>query len=470
MLRRLRWRKTTPQAEVEEADDTDEIIVTATLRNENLQDVPIAVTAFSGESLEKAGVRDVKSFETVAASFNTNSTQTEIRRHHTARARRWHDRATIPALKSAVGIFLDGVYLSRPGVALGDLLDVQQIELLRGPQGTLFGRNTSAGAVSIKTAKPNLNGFEGFANATYGNYDLFNVQAGVSMPLANNTAGIRLSGAYRKRDGFVRNAVGDDSYNRNRHVVRGQFYYEPSSDLDIRIIADYSKYDEKCCDAIIVRDTSFVANGCLCAWQAFPPMAARRSPAIRRSGIIAAVTTLALRDATKQWGLSGEINYSFGNAKLTAITSFRDFKAASQQETDFVGLLVYSTSDQTSASTPTSARSKTDIKTFTQEIRLAGSALDDKIDYLVGGYYSNEKIDEIQSLTLGADHQAYISATLLSAVPAATAQFLVTAFGPNLARNMFAGGVSSARQSGREQLQTDGTQLVDLHQQYVPRQ
>ena len=138
----------------EASEDTSEIIVTATLRNENLQDVPIAVTAFSGESLEKAGVRDVKNFESVAASFNTNSTQSESG-GTTLRVRGVGTTGNNTGLESAVGIFLDGVYLSRPGVALGDLLDVQQVELLRGPQGTLFGRNTSAGAVSIKTAKPN---------------------------------------------------------------------------------------------------------------------------------------------------------------------------------------------------------------------------------------------------------------------------------------------------------------------------
>ncbi len=425
-----------PQADV--AADSGEIIVTATLRNENLQDVPIAVTAFSGESLEKAGVRDVKSFESVAASFNTNSTQTESG-GTTLRVRGVGTTGNNTGLESAVGIFLDGVYLSRPGVALGDLLDVQQIELLRGPQGTLFGRNTSAGAVSIKTAKPNLNNFEGFANATYGNYNLKNIQAGVSAPLADGKAGVRLSGAWRQRDGFVRNAVGGESNDRNRYTVRGQFYYEPSSDFDVRIIADYSKYNEKCCDAIIVRDTSFVDLGLyslvgLGATGGAPFSGPQAIKDYRTSN------NFELRDAAKQWGVSGEINYALGNAKLTSITSYRDFKAASQQESEFVSALVYSTSNATSASTPTSARSRTNIKTFTQELRLAGSTFEDKFDYLIGGYYSNEKIDEIQSLTLGADHQAYISATLLAAVPAASRPGL----GANPARNIFAGGVSSA--------------------------
>ena len=441
-----------PQDSAEEATDSGEIIVTATLRNENLQDVPIAVTAFSGEALEKAGVRDVKNFESVAASFNTNSTQTESG-GTTLRVRGVGTTGNNTGLESAVGIFIDGVYQSRPGIALGDLLDVQQIELLRGPQGTLFGRNTSAGAVSIKTAKPNLNEFEAFGIATYGNYDLMNLQAGVSAPLADGKAGVRLSAAWRDRDGFLRNAVGGESNNRNRYIVRGQVYFEPSADLNIRVIADHSKYNEICCDAIIVRDTTYatataaVVGGNPLTLYGVNGLPNNGGAPLSPFNDYVTSNNRELRDKTSQYGVSGEINYTMGNANLTSITSYRDFKAQSQQETDYISALVFSSSDRTSASTPNSGHSFTAVKTFTQELRLAGTALDDKLDFLIGGYYSDEKINEIQSLTLGADHQAYISAALTS----------IGLPGGNPARNIFAGGVSSQgatatnnfRQSGR---------------------
>jgi iron complex outermembrane recepter protein len=443
--------QTAPQASEEEST-ADDIIVTATLRNENLQDVPIAVTAFSGENLEKAGVRDVKNFESVAASFNTNSTQTESG-GTTLRVRGVGTTGNNTGLESAVGIFIDGVYQSRPGVALGDLLDVAQIELLRGPQGTLFGRNTTAGAVSIKTQKPNLNEFEAFGSATYGNYDLINLQAGVSAPIADGKAAVRLSGAWRDRDGFLRNAAGGESNSRNRYIVRGQFYFEPSSDLNIRVIADHSKYNEICCDAIIVRDSTYatataaVVGGNPLTLYGVNGLANNGGAPLSPFNSYTSSNNRELRDKTNQYGLSGEINYTFGGVTLTSISSYRDFKAESQQETDYISALVFSSSDQTSASTANSGHSFTKVKTLTQELRLAGSALDDKFDFLVGGYYSDEKINEIQSLTLGADHQAYISAPLSSiGVP-----------GVNPARNIFAGGVSSQgatatnnfRQSGR---------------------
>lgn len=186
---------TDPQSERRSEQD-DEIIVTATLRSENLQDVPIAVTAYSTETLEKSGVKDLRDLGSVSPSFSVNNSSSESG-GTTIRIRGVGTTGNNTGLESAVGVFLDGVYLSRPSVALGDLLDVEQLELLRGPQGTLFGRNTSAGAISIRTAKPNLSEFEGYANATYGNFNLFNVQAGLSAPLVQDKVGVRLSGAYR---------------------------------------------------------------------------------------------------------------------------------------------------------------------------------------------------------------------------------------------------------------------------------
>jgi iron complex outermembrane recepter protein len=419
----------TPQAD-DSAPEGDEIIVTATLRAENLQDVPIAVSAYTGETLEKAGVRDVRSFEAISASFNSNSTQTESG-GSTLRVRGVGTTGNNTGLESAVGIFLDGVYLSRPGVAMGDLLDVEQIELLRGPQGTLFGRNTSAGALNIKTAKPNLTEFEGYANATYGNYDLMNIQAGVSGPISDGVA-FRLSGAWRDRDGFIRNAAGGESNTRNRYVLRGQLLFEPNADLSIRIIGDYAKYNEKCCDALIALDSSYTAFG-LYAANGLPANGGVTvsGPAVLES--YRSSNTAELTDSQRQWGLSGQIEYDLGGAKLTAITGYRDVLSKSRQETDFVGLNVFSTSIGTTSATADSRESFSSIKTFSQEVRLAGSFMDDKVDFLVGAYYLKEKINELGSLTIGPDHQAYISAALSS----------VGAPGVNPARNVFAGGVSS---------------------------
>lgn len=414
----------------EEISDGSEIIVTATLRKENLQKVPIAVTAVNGDALEKRGISDLKSLDSVTPSFslqNANSeagtTQIRIRGIGTA--------GNNIGLEGAVGIFLDGVYLSRPGVALGDLVDVEQIEVLRGPQGTLFGRNTSSGALNIRTVKPALDKVEGFANLTYGNFDHYSVQLGASAPIISDKLAIRVSGAWRKRDGWVIDAAGDDNYNRNRYLVRGQLYWEPSADVSVRLIADYSKSTENCCAPVIIREGSYVAAGI------FTAVGLPANGGVGISGPDAvkdrrAASSDPFNDNQRQWGVSGQLDWQFGDAALTAITSYRDYHANSTSDSDTTTLKVLvgsGTPDDPAGRMPGYG----DIKTFSQELRLAGSLMNDRLQYLVGAYYVDERIEQLQSFAFGPDFQRYISTVLKSVgVP-----------GTNPARDIFAGGVEA---------------------------
>ncbi len=443
-----------PQAAQESEEDTSssEIIVTATLRSENLQEVPIAVSAFNTESLDKAGVRDIRALDSVSTSFNLNSTQTESG-GTTLRVRGVGTTGNNTGLESSVGIFLDGVYLSRPGIALGDLLDVNQVELLRGPQGTLFGRNTSAGALNIRTAKPNLNKFEGFANGTYGNYDLINLQGGVSAPLIDGKLGFRLSAAYRNQDGFGRSVTGAESNDRNRYIVRGQLYFEPNSDFNLRLIGDYQKSNEKCCDAPVIQESSIVAANVFLA-NGLP-----QNGGIVVSGVDAAQNrrgnSQQFRDRIEQGGGSAEANLKIGNADLISISGYRISRAASIQETDFSTLNVFSTS-RGSTGAANAIPSFTKIKTFNQEVRISGEAFEEKLQYLFGVYYSDERINEIQTLTLGTDFQRAISANLTA----------LGAPGPNPALNIFANptgvpgaGVSAAGNFASNRFQQNGRNI-----------
>lgn len=141
----------------------EEITVTATKREESLQDVPIAVTAITPLQIERSGMLDIRDLPMLASSFNMNSSQTESQ-GTTLRIRGVGTTGNNIGLESSVGVFLDGIYLSRPGIALGDQLDVDSIEVLRGPQGTLFGRNVSAGALNLRTRRPSLTAQSGFLN------------------------------------------------------------------------------------------------------------------------------------------------------------------------------------------------------------------------------------------------------------------------------------------------------------------
>jgi len=161
----------------------DEVIVTATRRAESIQDIPIAVTAILPEDLERQGVVNIQNLGSVAPSFATSNAQTASG-SVVLRIRGIGTTSNNIGFESAVGIFVDGAYQSRPAIALSEFVDVERVEVLRGPQGTLFGRNTSAGALNIINVRPDLDEAGGFINATYGNYNLMSLQGAVNIPLA----------------------------------------------------------------------------------------------------------------------------------------------------------------------------------------------------------------------------------------------------------------------------------------------
>ena len=391
-------------AQESEGNLIEEIIVTATKRNESLQEVPIAITAISADALEKAGVKDLRDLSTVAASFNLNSSQTESQ-GSTLRIRGVGTTGNNIGLESAVGVFLDGVYLSRPGVALGDLLDVEQIEVLRGPQGTLFGRNTSAGALNIRTRKPNTQEHEFFANATGGNFDAINIQAGASGPLLEDRLAYRLSGAWREQDGFLESSTGAESRNRDRVLLRGQLQWDISDAADLRIIADYSDVDENCCDAIILQESPAVALG------SFAAAGLPADGGVQNFGFDALESfdsnASEFANPFEQWGVSAELNWALNdNVTLTYIGSYRDFRADSIQDSDFVHLNVFTVE-------PSAAQgfgSFDDIETTTHELRFAGDSK--RLTWLIGGYFSDENIQEQQGLGLGTDFTTNTDANL----------------------------------------------------------
>ncbi|MEQ1550954.1 TonB-dependent receptor [Sphingorhabdus sp.] len=410
------------QAE-EESYENEPIIVTATLRAMDVQDIPIAVTAVAPEALERQGINDIKTLSAITPSFNIQSSQTETQ-GTSIRIRGVGTTGNNTGLESSVGVFIDGVYQSRPGVALGDLVDLERLEVLRGPQGTLFGRNTSAGALNVTTKRPSLSKFEGFANASYGNYDFMNLQAGVSVPVAQDVAAVRLSGTWRKRDGYLTTPAGGESNDRDRYMLRGQLYIEPNADVSIRILGDYSKVDEKCCDAVVVRETEL---------QPFFAFHGLASDGVDQTGP-SAVRNLSsnstrFENGAKQWGISGELKWDIGNAKLTSITAYRDFQSSSTQD-DYTSLSIYSVGPNGSTM-PAGGGFKTgdSIKTFTQELRLQGTAFDDSLDWLVGAFYGKEKIKSLAHSSLGTDFQRAVSAANFGSVAGVNPLFTLTAPG-----------------------------------------
>jgi outer membrane receptor protein involved in Fe transport len=369
-------------AQAEEDSGDEPIIVTATLRAMDVQDIPLAVTAVAPEALERQGVNDIKNLASISPSINIQSSQTETQ-GTSIKVRGVGTTGNNTGLESSVGVFIDGVYQSRPGVALGDLVDIERLEILRGPQGTLFGRNTSAGALNVSTKRPSLSEVEGFANASYGNYNFMNLQAGVSVPITTDVAGLRVSGTWRKRDGYLKSPTGVESNNRDRYMLRGQLYIEPNADVSIRLLADYAKTDEQCCEAVIVRETE------LAPFSAFHGLA---SDGVDQSGM-SALKNLSINggpylNGSKQWGTSAEVKWDLGAAKLTSVTAYRKFDSSSTTVGGFTSNDTYTVGNGAPTSRPGIMPSGDHIKTFTQELRLQGTAMNDGLDWLIGGFYS----------------------------------------------------------------------------------
>ncbi|MEP0189834.1 MAG: TonB-dependent receptor [Erythrobacter sp.] len=402
--------------------DDNAIIVTATRRAQNVQDIPIAVTAVSPEQLEKQGVVNVQNITQVSPSFSTSNAQIASG-SVVLRIRGVGTTSNNIGFESAVGIFVDGAYQSRPGVALSEFVDVERVEVLRGPQGTLFGRNTSAGALNITTVAPDLSEFGGFANATYGNFDLINVQGAINVPLIQDTLGLRVTGAYRNRDGFIDivDSTGTkigESNTIDQFLVRTQLGFESESGIKVRLIGDYSETENQCCSPIELLASANETNGVFAALgltnrggNAHPIVANDQFDQTTAEAALADLTTTANRvpmAMVEQWGITGEISIPLGDsADLIYIGSYRDFQSNENYDTDFSGLDFFDVDDL-----------RTEITTQTHELRIQGEAMGGALQWLVGGYYSDEEILSRTDFSLGSQTDVFYGA------------FLGGAFGP----------------------------------------
>ena len=414
-------------------DDLPEIIVTATRRASPLSNVPIAVTAVTAQSLQNSGVSDMRQLNQLAPSLFVVSTGTEA--NGVARIRGVGTVGDNPGLESSVATFIDGVYRSRTGTGLNELGEVERVEVLRGPQGTLFGRNTSAGLVNIVTKAPEFT-LGGSGEVSYGNYDYWRLGARVTGPLSETIAA-SLEGVYVKRDGFldVVNPAGQkigSTNDRDRFLVRGQLLLEPSDVFSIRLIGDYTRRDESCCGAVYVdvteetgsspqTATTNATNRIVTLLQAMGGVFSNGASPYAQDPYQRKVSITPGRDYVsdlRDWGLSGEINYEFDSGtKLTSITAFRSYKSADYGDVD------YNTVDILYRDAGTYRQ----FRTLTQEFRVQGEAFGGKLDWLVGAYYAHEDLKLRDNIRFGADYGRFASCRLLAGSGATPSPLLALA-------------------------------------------
>lgn len=359
----------------------DVITVTAQKREQTLQEVPVAVTVVTEELLENAQILDIVDLQTAVPSLRVSQNQSPANTSFSIRG--LGSDTNNFGLEPSVGIFVDGVYRSRNGAAVNDFLGLERVEVLRGPQSTLFGKNTSAGVISFTTAEPSME-FGAEAVASIGNLDLYRGQAMVEGPILEDMVAARIDVNWQERDGYVDNLAGGPSLNdRDRWGVRGQFLIEPSSRLSVRVIGDHNSIDENCCAAPFAfhpPGNAFILG--FLGGTVVPP-----DP---DGGDAVAVDEDVAAKIVNQ-GISAEVNYEFDGFTLTSITAYREYDERQRIDPDWVDL------------TMTDLRQLDhEYETTTQEFRITSTG-DRTVDWVGGFYYFNQDLSARNTTRYGPD-------------------------------------------------------------------
>ena len=381
----------TSPALAQDSDD-DVIIVSATKRNTTLQETPVAVTVTTSDVIEKAQILDIKDLQTVVPTFRVSQLQNAG--NTTLSIRGLGNGGNNIGIEPSVGLYIDGVYRSRAAAQIGDLPKLERVEVVSGPQSTLFGKNAPVGVVSIVTAKPEYE-TNGFVEAGVGNFDQLYARGYITGGITDNFA-VSLGGGFQVRDGYFEPAEGTgggDFNDLDRFNFRAQALWEPSDSFSARLIWDNSTLDENCCGVAtaIVGPTAGIVNalGGTVPSQSGDPFDFETAVNVPQTNEI------------DDSGISLQLDWdveALGGATLTSITSNR------RNSYDYFG-----DSDFTSLELLEDTFQFVDIDTFSQEFRLASTG-DQRLSWLIGGFYTNEDIDQESGLDYGSDLRAYIDA------------------------------------------------------------
>ncbi|MEM6808981.1 MAG: TonB-dependent receptor [Pseudomonadota bacterium] len=360
----------------------EEIVVTAAKREQTLQEVPIAVSVTDAETIEKAQIQDVLDLQTVVPSLRVTQLQSSANTNFLIRG--FGNGANNPGIEPSVGVFIDGVYRSRTASAISDLPNLERVEVLRGPQSTLFGKNASAGVISVVTRAPQYE-WGGNASLLAGNFGAIIARGDVTGPLGENVA-FSLSGNVNTRDGYFDNLEdGSEINSRDRWGVRGQLLWDVSDEVSFRLIADYDEIDEDCCGTVNLLNGPTGAAVVGIGGQLVP----------NDEDSFATFINFDTTNVVENGGISLQGDFAFENFDVTSITSFRTQDQNANADSDF-----------TSADLIGRNFEERDIETLTQELRFTTS-FGDNADFLAGFFYFDEEVEYNTELLYGADFRNY---------------------------------------------------------------
>jgi len=392
----------TADADADSGTAVNELIVTARRQSERALDVPIPLSALSGDSLAKTGaytLADVQSQVPALTAYNSNP------RNSSVGIRGIGVSSASDGLDTSVGVYVDGVYLGRPGMALTDLIDVDQVEVLRGPQGTLFGRNSSAGVLNITTKAPSLTP-GATVEASYGNFNYGQVRLSLTGPLLDDKIAARLTAFTTRRDGVLPNIkTGAAANSVNRSGARLQVLFTPDAKFSLKLSGEYSVEDDTCCVSVLksVLPDSVGAT------------TARTKAALTALGY----TPVASLDYTQnnapqemmtdQHAASAEAKYDLGFADLTSISAYRYWHFHPLQDSDGTPLDIIQVNV-----------AQTKDEQYSQEFRLASKP--GRLTWQAGAYLFHQKLRDHYILNqFGYDASAFYTTYARLANPAAAA-------------------------------------------------
>ncbi|MBB4641798.1 TonB-dependent receptor [Rhizorhapis suberifaciens] len=386
MIRRFLWLATASVAAISTqafaADDAaagasegDTIIVMARRRAEDVQDVPVAVSVVDSRTLESTGSFNVARLTQLQPSLQFYSSNP---RNSAANIRGLGAPfgLTNDGIEQGVGVYIDQVYNSRIAAATFDFLDVEQVEVLRGPQGTLYGKNTTAGAINITTRKPSFN-FEGRAEVSVGNLGYVQAKASVSGPIIEDKLAVRLAASSTDRRGTIYNVTTHNWVNEQDNLgLRGVLLWRATDAVDVTLSADYNRQDPECCAQIFVRTgaTQRPLN------RQFAALAAAFNYAPPSTNAFDRVTDVdtALDAFQEIGGVSLRTEWNFGPGTLTSVSAWRFWNWGPSNDRDFTGLPI------TTVSANPSKQNQ-----YSQEFRYAVEG--NRFDYVVGLFAYHQK-------------------------------------------------------------------------------
>ena len=345
-----------------------DIVVTAQLRAQSLQDVPVAVSAVTEAALETSGVKNVQDLQLVSPAITFAQSTDSL--NAAVRIRGIGTQVFSISIEPSVSFVVDGVVLARTASALTDLVDIERVEVLRGPQSTLFGKNASAGVVSVITKDPAKH-LEGTVYAAIESDESVVLRGSVSGPLSDK-AGIRLTGYYTDTVGHIDNIFDGKKLNgATNYGIRGKLKFEPTESLALTLAADYRKSKGDCCQPQI----DAISNAAYAA-AIGPIVPSRKNDKVN--------VNAPIYNDSEDWGVSLKAEADVGDARITSISSYRgwnNYRNVDIDNTPLPGPLPgVSLMDRNG--------SYTSFKTITQELRLNGRAFD-RLDYVVGGFFSD---------------------------------------------------------------------------------